>query len=84
MSLEIGEKVTRSLDTQPFSPSASQNSSVPSVGREEEVSGYDLAEIVTKVETISPNLSPKNNNLNNSYEHDDSEVDEEGEIFCEM
>ena len=83
MSLEIGEKVTRSLDTQPFSPSASQNSTVPSVGREEEVSS-DPAEIVTKVETVSPNLSPKNNNLNNSYEHEDSEVDEEGKIFCEM
>ena len=81
MSLEIGEKVTRSLDTQPFSPSASQNS-VPSVGREEEVC-CDTAEVVTKIETVSPNLSPKNNNLNNSYEHDDSEVDE-GKIFCEM
>ena len=88
--MEIGQKVIRSLenstpasrtqDTQPFSPSASQTSTVPSTvpseGRKEDI--YDeapihLADIATKIERVTQDLSPKtsdNNDLNNCYEHD--------------
>ena len=99
LSIDIGDKVIRSLenpthqDSQPFSRSTSQTStvrSVPStvssVGREKTVedesidpTAIDPAEIVTKFEKISPSESPKPNDmhLNNSFEH--SVEQDEGE-----
>ena len=99
LSLDITDKVIRSLenpthqDSQPFSQSTSQtstvrsvSSTVPSVGREETVGdeSVDPTEIVTKFEKISPSESPKPNDmhLNNSFEQDDwNEPGMKGQIF---
>ena len=67
-------------ESQPFSTSHSQTSTVPSLGNEETVLD-DPDEVVTF--KISPSESPTPNDmhLNQSFEQDDDEPGMKGQIF---